>query len=83
MFGEKWLLYYIFLCLAVLNKETAILLPAVFAVYYLGRMEKKRYLTHVILQFAVGIGLIGILILIFRIFLAQKTAFLMFDASLK
>jgi len=66
MFGEKWLLYYIFLCLAVLNKETAILLPAVFAVYYLGRMEKKRYLTHVILQFAVGIGLIGILILIFR-----------------
>jgi hypothetical protein len=53
MARERWLAYYILLELATMNKETAIYIPFVYAVYFFGRQPLRQYVISVMAQLAV------------------------------
>jgi len=63
---ERWKLYWGLLPIAILNKETAILLPLVFLATQIGRMEHRSLITRLVGQLALCSVVIGVLLFIFR-----------------
>jgi hypothetical protein len=55
---RKWLLFYGVFILAILNKESDILLVLFFVVFALPTMPLRRLIAHVALQGAIGIAII-------------------------
>jgi hypothetical protein len=49
--------YYLVLCLAILNKETALLLPCLFGVWFWGRRPSRFVAAHVAAQLGLYLGL--------------------------
>jgi hypothetical protein len=66
MHQRRWWLYYPVFALACLNKETSILLAAVFAVWQCGRIFDRSNLPHLLVQGMVGLAILAVLGWVFR-----------------
>ncbi len=66
MAARRWTAYYTVYVLSILNKETAILLPLIFAVGYWKRMERRRYSTHLALQGGLYVFVMAFLVWLLR-----------------
>ncbi|MFW0777983.1 MAG: hypothetical protein ACN2B6_09740 [Rickettsiales bacterium] len=51
LYTAKWRWYYVWFVLACLNKESALFVALMFAIWQFGRMEHKQLLTHLTTQF--------------------------------
>ncbi len=50
LYREKWNLYLIILTLAILNKETAILLSVVFVIFYFNKIDRPMFFSLLAIQ---------------------------------
>lgn len=62
----RWLLYYVLFILAVLNKESNVLVAAIFVAFAASRLPPRQWLGHVACQLAIGAALIAALHVVFR-----------------
>ena len=66
MYQRRWWWYYPLFALACLNKETSILLVAVFACWIGRRAFESANLAHIAAQAVIGLGICAVLAWIFR-----------------
>jgi hypothetical protein len=62
----RWLPYYALFVLAILNKESNVLIVMIFAAFAASRLPRRQWLTHVACQVAVGAVLVAALRVAFR-----------------
>ena len=63
---QRWRGYYIILVLTLLNKETAVLLPVLFAVTQFDAMERGRLVRHIAAQGVIAAVVLGSLVWMFH-----------------
>lgn len=63
---ERWRAYYVIYTLALLNKETAVLLPVVFLATQYDAMARPRLARHLVVQLALAVVVLGWLWWMFR-----------------